>query len=130
MASTPDSATQASDLNEAINLVYERTGLVPEVGTATELANALLEWGEALAAGNATQGRLVACVRDLVAVADGKRVAVDLFRVDVCGRVTPCAIDIDRGQLVPIENCEKIEDVATERVRLMTETWGPSRKPK
>lgn len=45
--------SQQDDLNDAINLVYERTGLVPEVETATELANALLEWGEDLAAENA-----------------------------------------------------------------------------
>lgn len=36
------------DLNDAINLVYERTGLVLEVEAATELASALLEWGESL----------------------------------------------------------------------------------
>ena len=36
------------DLNNAINLVYERTGMVPEVETATELAEVLLEMGEAI----------------------------------------------------------------------------------
>ncbi len=40
------------DLNRAINLVYEETGLVPEVESAEELAGVLLEWGSALAMEN------------------------------------------------------------------------------
>ncbi len=40
------------DLNRAINLVYEETGLVPEVDSAEELAGVLLEWGSALAMEN------------------------------------------------------------------------------
>lgn len=42
----------ADDLNSAINVVYERTGQVPEVETAEDLANVLVNWGEALAAEN------------------------------------------------------------------------------
>ena len=49
------------DLNNAINLVYKRTGLVPEVENATDLASTLLEWGEALAAENQELRRLVDC---------------------------------------------------------------------
>ena len=40
------------DFNRAINLVYEETGLLPEVDSAEELASALLEWGSALALEN------------------------------------------------------------------------------
>jgi len=40
------------DLNNACNLVADRTGQVPEVDTAEELVGALLEWGDALALEN------------------------------------------------------------------------------
>lgn len=42
----------SDDLNNAINLVYQETGLVPEVESAEELAGVLLEWGSALAMEN------------------------------------------------------------------------------
>ena len=42
----------SNDLNNACNLVYERTGLVPEVESAEQLVGALLEWGDSLAAEN------------------------------------------------------------------------------
>jgi len=42
----------SDDLNKAINLVCEETGLVPEVDSAEELASALLEWGSVLALEN------------------------------------------------------------------------------
>ena len=43
---------KVEDLNNACNLVYERTGLVPEVDSAEELVGALLEWGDSLALEN------------------------------------------------------------------------------
>lgn len=42
----------SEDLNNACNLVADRTGLVPEVESATELVGALLEWGDSLALEN------------------------------------------------------------------------------
>ena len=50
---------QSEDLNNACNLVADRTGQVPEVESATELVGALLEWGYALAQENETSAKLV-----------------------------------------------------------------------
>ena len=40
------------DLNNAIQLVFDRTGLLPEVESAEELADCLVTWGEEIAAEN------------------------------------------------------------------------------
>lgn len=40
------------DINNAVNLVYDRTGLVPELDSCEELTAALLEWGDELAKEN------------------------------------------------------------------------------
>ena len=41
-----------NELNDAVQLVYDRTGLMPEVDSIEQLTDCLLTWGEELAADN------------------------------------------------------------------------------